>query len=200
MMTIPPVPPVPPTDPASRDHGVAPRLPSWWRSNRWALAALAALLPAVGFGIGWHEWDGWFGHGARPITPVMAEAEETVDLAGAEWGPVRSGELTDLQGLDVPAGATVIGVIVPVAPGADGVSCQTPTLTQQSTGRSWTPVRSEIGLDYNADEPETCIVDETGPYELVVPFVVPDDVEGPFWVDVWPADVGGTFVRFSIDP
>lgn len=199
-MTIP-VPISPPTPPAPEGPPVPEtRRPSWWRGNRWALVALALLLPATAVGIGWHEWHNWFGFGARPVAPLEVESEKSVDFAGADWGPIRSSVVEDLSGLDVPEGSRVIGVGIPVDAGSDGVVCESPTLTQQSTGRSWKPVRSEIGLQYNPDEPELCTRIDKGSYELVVPFVIPDDVEGPFWVDVWPSAAGSKFVRFSIDP
>lgn len=173
---------------------------SWWRRNRLALLALAMLIPATGFGVLWQEWQRWYGTGVVPYRSVIAEEKAAVELAGAEWGPVRSTEIEDLSGLDVPDDATVIAVALPVDPESDRVSCSSPELVQQSTGRTWKPVRSEIGLGYDADEPDRCSSLETAPYELIVAFVLPDDVDGPFWVDVAPRAADGAFVRFSIDP
>lgn len=194
-MTIPPVPTTPDT---AASPEPAPR-PSWWRRNLLALVAVAVLLPLTAVVIGGQGWRQFFAFDARPVTPVVVQPDDTVDLAGATWGPIRGGEIDDLSGLDVPAGATIIAVAVPVdAP--DGVACDSPVLTQQSTGRSWTPVRGEIGLDYSPEEPASCLLSDEGSYELIVPFVVPDDVEGPFWVDVRPSGSDGAFVRFPLEP
>lgn len=192
-MTIP----VPPSRPTPQPMPVAP--PSWWRRNRLALIALAILVPGTAVGIGWHEWHQYYGFEARPFQPVVVEEEGTADLAGATWGPIRGGEIGDTSGLDVPDGATVIAVGIPVAAGTDGVRCDGPVLVDQATGREWRTARSEIGLLSDSAEPEFCLKSQKGDYELILPFVVPDDVEGPFWVDVWPQEAGGSFLRFTLE-
>jgi hypothetical protein len=196
-MTIPP-PPMPSSAPAETD--AAPAAPSWWRRNLVALLALPVLILATAFAVGWQEWRQYFDFGARPVSPVIVGEGDTAELADARWGPVRGGEITDLGGLDVPSGTRLIAVAVPVDATAEGLSCDTPVLVEQSTGREWRPVRSEIGLLSDPTEPERCLSEETGSYDLIVPFVVPDDVEGPFWVDVWPQSAGGAFLRFSFEP
>ncbi|MFF3027012.1 hypothetical protein [Microbacterium sp. NPDC057944] len=197
---IPPV-PTPSADPAGdAARPVSAASPSWWRRNRLGLAATAVLLPATLFAVGWQHWHLIYDFGARPVDPIIVAEDDSAELAGASFGPVRSAVIEDLSGLDVPDGTRVIAAAVPVEPGPEGVSCRRPTLTQQSSGRQWALQRSEIGVPYNADEPEFCSSDELGDYELIAPFVLPDDVEGPFWLDVWPQDSGGTFLRFSIDP
>ena len=192
-MTIP----VPPAPPTPQPEPVPPL--SWWRRNRMALIALAILVPGTAAGIGWHEWHQYYGFDARPFQPIVVEEEGTADLVGATWGPIRGGELDDVTGLDVPSGATVIAVGIPVAAGADGVTCAGPVLVDQATGREWRTARSEIGLLSDSAEPEFCLKSQKGDYELILPFVVPDDVDGPFWVDVWPQDAGGSFLRFTLE-
>ncbi|GAA3939036.1 hypothetical protein [Microbacterium soli] len=198
------------TLPGSATGGTTPadaRRTGWWRTNRAALIALLVLIPVVGIGVGWNEWYAYYGYGFRKVAPVEAADRGTVRLAGAEWGPVRSGEITDTAGLTVPDGARLLAAIVPVTPQGEAVSCDAPVLVQQSTGREWAPVRSEVGLAYSADEHERCIAilaDEDDPasaqpFSLTVGFVVPGDVAGPFWLEVAPAG-DGRFVRFSIDP
>jgi len=204
-MTIPPPPPAQPSTenetPAADDEGVRPaRKRSWWRNNLVALVALAVLLPATAATVGYQEWYQYFGFGARAVTPVMVPDDESVELVGATWGPLRGGEVQDLSGLDVPDGTRLLGVVVPVDASTEGVACETPKLVEQSTGREWRPVRLAIGLLSSSDEPETCLSTESGEYEMIVPFVVPDDADGPFWVDVRPYDAGGAFLRFSFEP
>lgn len=194
-MTIPP-PPAPEVA-TLVEPPAKPR--SWWRRNRLALVALAVLAPGTAIGIGWHEWHQYYGFDARPFVPVVVEDGDTAELAGATWGPVRGGELEDLSGFDVPDGATVIAAGIPVDPGPDGVSCTTPVLVHQATGREWQTARTEMGLLFDSEEPEYCVTLDKVDYELIVPFVVPDDVEGPFWVDVWPQEAGGSFLRFTLE-
>ncbi|MGN7979302.1 hypothetical protein ACTJJ4_17125 [Microbacterium sp. 22195] len=185
----------------------APKQPGWWRTNRVALVALLVLVPAIGIGVGWNEWYSYYGYGARKVTAVEVPDKGTVKLSGAEWGPIRSGEITDTSKLDMPKGARLLAAIVPVTPDGKAVSCDPPVLVQQSTGREWTPMRSEIGLAYSYDENDKCVSDladekdpeSAQPFSLTVGFVVPDDVTGPFWLEVDPRG-DGRFVRFSIDP
>lgn len=192
-MTIP----LPPAAPVAQPEPARP--PSWWRRNRLALIALAVLIPGTAAGIGWHEWHQFYGFEERPFQPIVVEPEHTAELVGATWGPIRGGEIEDISGFDVPDDATVIAVGIPVAAGTEGVSCAGPILVHQATGREWRTARSEIGLLSDSAEPELCLKSQKGDYELIVPFVVPDDVEGPFWVDVWPQEAGGSFLRFTLE-
>ena len=194
-MTIPP----PPIREQPQPEPQPTRSPSWWRRNRLALIALAVLAPGTAIGIGWHEWHQYYGFEARPFQPIVVAPEDSAELLGATWGPIRGGEIEDVSGFDVPDGATVIAVGIPVDPGPDGVSCTAPTLVHQETGREWHTARTEMGLLYDSAEPEYCVKLDKVDYELIVPFVVPDDVEGPFWVDVWPQEAGGSFLRFTLE-
>jgi len=196
-MTIPP-PPVPAE--SSDAPAVAARAPGWWRRNRLALIALVILVPATAAAIGWQEWYQYFGFGARPVSAVEVDEDESIEFAGATWGPIRGGEIADVTGLDVPRDSRLIAVAVPVQASTEGIGCATPTLVEQSTGRGWDPVRDRIGLEYDSDEPTTCNSSEAGDYELILPFVVPDDADGPFWVDIMPYDAGGSYLRFSFEP
>jgi hypothetical protein len=196
---FPPAPDTPDTPDAAAHRTTSPPRPNWWRRNALALVALAVLAPATAVAVGWQEWYQYFGFGARAVTAVEVADDDTAELVGATWGPVRGGEIDDVSGLDVPEDTRLIAVAVPVDASTAGIACETPKLVEQSTGREWRPVRLEIGLPWSADEPETCLSEEAGAYELIVPFVVPDDVDGPFWVDVRPYDAGGSFLRFSFE-
>lgn len=170
----------------------------WWRRNRIALLAIVVLLPVIGIGTWLYQWQ--IGFSMKPAqTAVVAKADSTVDLNGATWGPIQAGEARDVTGLDVPEDTRVIISIIPVDPDADEVHCEAPRLVQQSTGRQWKPLRSELGVPYVTEEYERCNPGLAEPYQLVVAFVVPDDASGPFWVDVTSL-TDARFVRFSIDP
>lgn len=201
-MTIP----TPPQHPETAPSTAAERA-GWWRTNRLPLLVLLILVPVVGLAIGWNEWHYAYGYGARKVNAVVAPDKGTTELNGATWGPVRSGEIADVSDMDMPEGTRLLAAVIPVEPDGAVVSCGQPVLVQQSTGREWTPMRSEIGIPFDDREPSACIgdlADEDDPnsavsYSLVVAFVVPDDVEGPFWVEVDPVG-DDRFVRFSIDP
>lgn len=173
----------------------------WWRRNAAALGILAVLVPVTGLTIGWREWHEVHDNAGRRTFAIDVPADGTTELAGATWGPVRSGVLEDVSGLVVPDDARVIAAAITVTPAGDeAVGCPRPVLVEQSTGRQWNEMRTELGFEYDADEPTTCVSDATDPYEVLVPFIVPEDAAGPFWVEVAPFSAGSTFVRFSIDP
>lgn len=179
----------------------------WWRTNRLALVALLVLIPLVGVGVGWNEWYAYFGYGTRKVNAVTAPEKGTVSLSGATWGPIRSGEISEVSSLDMPRGTRLLAAIIPVDPDGKAVFCESPMLVQQSTGREWTPVRAEVGIPFDDAEPDHCISNladpddpnSSQPYSLAVAFVVPDDVSGPFWVEVDPRG-DDRFARFAIDP
>lgn len=177
----------------------------WWRRNTLALGAVAVLLPATVGGAAWWGWKHAYPDSGMPLWPVTPGVSGTVDLKGATWGPVKAKVITDTSGLDMPTGATLIGVTVEVTPHGDkGPNCFAPELVEQSTGRSWQSVRGELGLSWSTDEPEGCVPTLEGekaePYKLVLPYVVPEDAEGPFWVDIDPGQAESKFVRLPIDP
>lgn len=181
----------------------------WWRRNVVALAAVAVLVPASAAAIGWREWVAAYDSPGQRVNPVTPSGDhDTVDLDGATWGPVLSGVFTDADGLPVPEGAKVIAIKVTVDNHDldDPTGCGSPVLVEQSTGREWNEMSIALGLTYDPDAPTQCSTDTSadygvsGPYEMLVPFIVPEDVEGPFWVDIAPYDSAPAFARFSIDP
>ncbi|WP_152545324.1 hypothetical protein [Microbacterium sp. CH12i] len=168
-----------------------------------ALAALVVLVPTTVFVIGGNEWQDYFLY--RSTVPIDANADGTVELDDTTWGPARSAELDDTSAYTVPAGVRVIVVAVAVDPHGEPPGCLSPQLVEQSTGRQWNEMRSELGIPYSSEESSSCIVatdDEPviDPYELILAFGVPDDAEGPFWVEVSPTDAIPYLARFSIDP
>lgn len=176
---------------------------SWWRRNAVALGALVVLVPASLVVIAGNEWADYYLY--RSTVPVDAQVDGTIELGNATWGPVRSVEITDTVDYTVPDGVKVIAVAVPVDPGDEAPSCMAPQLVEQSTGRQWNEMRLELGIPYSLEESASCVVptdDDPAldPYELILAFGVPDDAEGPFWVEVSPAESMPRLARFSIDP
>lgn len=175
---------------------------SWFRRNGVALLVLAVLLPVTAVAIGWREWTATYDAPTRRTQAVTPDGGDTVELAGATWGPVTSGVFTAADGLPVPEGAKVIAVKVPVDVHdvEAGVGCTAPLLVEQSSGREWSEMSVALELEYDPDAPVTCDSTATEAYEMLVPYIVPEDAEGPFWVDVVPYVSAPVFARFSIDP
>ncbi len=181
---------------------------TWWHRNTVALIGLFVLLPVTLGVVNYNDWKEYYLYSPSFAAPVSDDG--TVELAGATWGPIRASDISDVEGLLNPEGTRVIAVGIPVELHGDAVpSCSSPVLVEQSTGREWFEMRDELGFEYSADEPTFCVsaeTDENGDplpvddYELLVPFIVPEDAEGPFWIEVAPLDAVPLFVRFSVEP
>lgn len=180
-----------------------------WPRNAAALVALAVLVPASAAAIGWREWVGAYDTSGQHVYAVLpAGDEDTVDLDDTTWGPVRAGVFTAADGLPVPDGAKVIAVKITVDNHDldEPSGCGSPVLVEQSSGRQWSEMSLALDLPYDPDSPTLCSTDTSadygvsGPYEMLVPFIVPEDAEGPFWFDVAPYDTEPSFARFSIAP
>ncbi|MFE6997047.1 hypothetical protein ACFVAE_13865 [Microbacterium sp. NPDC057659] len=190
----------------------------WWRINAIPLALLVVVAPAAALGILWSESTIVRDQSPIDSTPVVVTKGKTTELADTTWGPIRSGVIVDTEGLTPPPHTKVIAVAIPVDTDVSlPVRCESPQLVQQSTGRQWNEMSYELGLDYSSTENRECAFEATGPYEMINVFAVPEDVDGPFWVDVRLTGAGSTsdgsyeargpgsegsdeFVRFVIDP
>ncbi|MDR6866804.1 hypothetical protein J2Y69_001403 [Microbacterium resistens] len=178
----------------------------WWRRNAIALGAVAVLAPMTIAAVGGYEWyENVFSGPASVPVDADPSGDGTIDIGGAIWGPAKGVVVTDTQGLDLPEGTVLIGVTIPVEPQhprAEGepAYCMAPRLVEQRSGREWLQVRAELGLPYLAEEPYDCTLQEGDPFQLVIPYVVPADAEGPFWVEVPVPSADPSFARFSIDP
>lgn len=170
----------------------------WWRRNALALTAVLVLLPATAATIGLQEWNDYFS--GRPSVPVMVESGEQIDFADAAWGPVRAGFARDPSSFRVPADAQLVIIEVPVEPGDQEVGCPAPVLVEAGTGRQWRDSSLRIGLStYRPDEPVSCQSNATEPYTIYVPYVVPADASGPFWVELSPVSAVPRFLRFGTE-
>ena len=126
----------------------------WWRRNRIALAALAVLLPITAATLVGVAWARYYAY--EPTIPRDPGTDGTVELADADWGPVRAKDLTGGEGLIAPADSRVIGVAVPVDPHGEPPRCSSPTLVEQSTGRRWEHMTYDLGFEYSSDEHTFC--------------------------------------------
>jgi hypothetical protein len=150
----------------------------WWRRNAAALVALALLVPAT-FGIISSNEASTNATRAQ-IVPIEVEWGQTYDYAGTTWGPATVEELPVTDEHDIPQDARLIEVTIPVVPGDEEPGCFPPTLLE--TGgeqRQWD--QSGILLGWNTT---SCALMGTEPFDIVAPFVLPPDAEGPFVVDL----------------
>lgn len=169
----------------------------WWRRNAVALGAVAVLLPLTAVVIGGSEW--WLVNQSRPVLPHTVPVGASADWAGMAWGPATATELPADAGSELPAGARVIVVEVPVDPGGDPVACGTPMLRELSGAqRQWSDATAEVDWDY--DRPTGCVSDADGPYTVAAPFLVPDDAVGPFGVELTVVDRLPGFLRLVVAP
>lgn len=161
---------------------------SWWRSQRLALIALAASAVAV---LGAYLWLDVLPSMRQPDRVIEAE-DDSVTISGQdlELGFVEWGEF------DAPEGSRTVSVRLSASGGADAGSCGVATLTEPSSSRTW--VSSREGLDVDRDLGETSCVAEPASYRILLVFLVPDDAEGPFVLDIRGDD--GDLARFPVDP
>lgn len=169
----------------------------WWRRNALALGAVAILLPAtvlIPMGVEWWRWSQ-----ADPVFPTTATAGESIDWAGASWGPATAVDETGAFAADAPAGTRVLVIEIPVDPAAETPGCTTPVLRELGgAGREWGAATTEV--DWRYEQPSSCETGSEAPFTLEVPYLVPDDARGPFGVELTvPNELPG-FLRLEVIP
>ncbi len=176
---------------------------AWWRDNRTALLAVAVLIPVTAGVLGGWEW--WkAAQAGRPTFAVTAEPGETVELAGATFGPGAAEEIA-VPGEDLPTGTKVIAVEIPVDRHGAATSCSIPVLRELS-GSERVFEADHSALDWDYRRQVLCPTDRDsdsfpdGPFSLEVPYLVPADVTGPLAVDLTVADELPRFVRVVVVP
>lgn len=160
---------------------------SWWRRQRTAFIALGAAAVAV---VGVHLW--------LDALPTVREDDVAVVAAGASAeiaGQRLSLESTAWDEFDAPEGMRTLSVLLSASGGDDVSICGATRLTEPATGRVWLDGRSLLDVPRDRGEP-SCTV-ESGSYDVLAVFVVPDDAAGPFELDV---PGSGETARFLIEP
>lgn len=160
---------------------------TWWRRQRTALLALAVAAVAM---IGATVWLDIV-PSIRPTDRVI-EAESTVEITGQtlSLGPTEWGEF------DAPEGSRTLSVRLSSTGGFDAKVCGPAALTEVDSGRTW--LSSRAGLDVPYDEGENSCVIETDSYRILLVFLLPDDADGPFRLDIEGSDAD--VARFVIEP
>lgn len=169
----------------------------WWRRNVVALVAVAVLAPVTGLVITANEWWAW--NQAKPVFATTASPGEEIDYAGATWGPATATITAPGPDDDVPPGTQLVVIEVPVAPGADGTACLSPTLRELSgASRQWNEATSHVDWDFELAT--FCDSEATGPFTLSLPFLLPADADGPLGVDIQIVDELPGFLRLVVVP
>lgn len=160
---------------------------TWWRAQRTALIALVIAATAM---VGAAVWLDVI-PSIRPTDRVI-EAETSVDLAGQtlSLGPVEWGEF------DAPEGSRTLSVRLSASGGFDASVCGRATLTETGSSRTWLSSRAALDVPY--DEGESSCIPESASYRILLVFLVPDDADGPFHLDIEGSD--DDLARFVIEP
>ena len=160
---------------------------SWWRRQRTALIALVVAAVAMVAVTVWLDVL----PSARPTDRVV-EADTSVDIAGqtltlgaTEWGE-----------FEAPSGSRTLSVRLSSSGGFDASLCGRSTLTEPDSSRTW--VSSRKGLEVSSDDGESSCTVETDAYRILLVFLLPDDADGPFRLDIEGSD--DVLARFDIDP
>lgn len=159
---------------------------SWWRSQRTALIALAVAACAAA---GAYLWlDVLPSQRSSELTVASGDSAEvagqTLSLGSTRWDEYPA-----------PDGTRTLSVRLDASGGADSELCTITSLTDRSSGRTW--VSSREGLDVPYDETERSCVTSPDSYRILLVFLLPDDAEGPFDLDM---GVRAELARFVVDP
>lgn len=167
----------------------------WWRSNAIALGALVVLVPATYAALTWNEWSSVLQNSASQA--ITLQPGDDVDYAGATIGPA-SAEFTELP--DMPAHTRVVTVRMHIDPGDPPIACTEPELREiGGLARTWS-LHEDLGREWDPDTLTFCASEPEGPYDLLIDYVVPEDVSGPFAVEVKSAAGWPRFVSAVVEP
>lgn len=159
---------------------------SWWRSQRTALIALAI---AAGAAAGAYLWLDVLP--SQRTSEIVVAADDRADVAGQtlSLGSTRWDEYP------APDGTRTLSVRLDASGGADSELCTLASLTDRPSGRTWEPSRE--GLEVPYDDTERSCVASPDSYRILLVFLLPDDAEGPFDLDM---GVSAELARFVVDP
>ena len=169
---------------------------SWWRRNAVALIALAVLLPVTFGVIGIREW--WAIYEARPVWAQSVEPGGV--FGGAEWGEATFEAIPQWESDSVPEGAQSVLVTIPMQPVDEPIECRSPVLRETSgEKRTWDYTNSAVDLPGTMQLETRCSGSSSGRVELLVPFIIPADAEGPFFVEIVISEELPRFLRFEVE-
>lgn len=160
---------------------------SWWRRQRVALIALLVAAVAV---VGVHVWFDVL-PASTDDTSVVEARDGSAEIAGqslaldsARWGE-----------FDAPAGSRTLSIRIASGGGSAATSCGQFTIAEAEGDRVWSNARSVLDVPFEAGE--SYCHQASGPYAILAVFLLPDDAEGPFVLEI-PGD--GEVARFPVEP
>jgi hypothetical protein len=159
---------------------------SWLRRQRATLIALVVAAVAV---VGVHVWFDVLPNSeeSRVVDAQDRSAHiagQTLALDSARWGE-----------FEAPSGSRTLSIRMESDGGPDATTCGLFTLAEAQGDRVWSNARSALDVPYEAGE--SYCLEESGPYAILAVFLLPDDAEGPFLLDV-PGD--DEIARFPVEP
>lgn len=163
----------------------------WWRTQRTALIALAIAAVAV---VGAYVW--------LDVIPSIRQTDRVIEAESADDSRITiSGQELSLGFVewgefDAPEGSRTLSVRLSASGGPDAASCGVATLTEQSSSRTW--VSSRKGLDLPTGLDASSCAAEPASHRVLLIFVLPDDAEGPFVLDIEGDD--SDLARFTVAP
>lgn len=162
---------------------------TWLRTHRLALTALMFCVAAVA---GVHLWLDVMPIAERQEKTITVVEDDTIEIAGQEL------TLEDARWDEYPSpdGTRVVSVHMRGSGGPDSTSCGRVTLSEVHGSRTWLDADDVIDVPYDAGA--AYCMNESEPYDIISVFLVPDDAEGPFFLDIDGEDRAVT--RFLIEP
>jgi hypothetical protein len=158
---------------------------TWWRRQRAALIALLAAAVALVVVSLW--LDVLPSRESAPPTPHVADGP--IDLGGNRLELIRA--IPDE--FPAPDGAHTLSIRLAADSTEDAERCGTFTLREATGDREWLTAGSAVDVRYG-DEESSCRKG-TGSYRILTVFLLPNDADGPFWLDI---AVGDDVVRFPV--
>lgn len=159
---------------------------SWWRRQRVALTALIVAAAAV---VAVHVWLDVLPASTGDPSTVEAEdgsaeiAGQTLSVESARWGE-----------FEAPEGSRTLSIRIDSRGGPQATTCGLFTLAEAEGDRVWSNARSVLDVPFDAGE--SYCQEASGPYALLAVFLLPDDADGPFVLEV-PGD--GEIARFPVE-
>lgn len=160
---------------------------SWWRRQRVALIALLTAAVAV---VGVHVW-----FDVLPAAPAGTAVIEAPDGSAEIAGQILALESARWDEFEAPDGSRTLSIRIESRGGAGATTCGLFTLAEAEGDRVWSNARSVLDVPFEAGE--SFCQEESGPYAILAVFLLPDDAEGPFVLEI-PGD--GEIARLPVEP
>lgn len=160
---------------------------TWWRTQRFALVALVVAAAAA---IAVHVW-----FDVLPAAPKSTQVQDAEDGRAEVAGQTLRLDSARWDEFEAPAGSRTLSIRIDARAEGDAAGCGMFTLAETEGARVWANARSALDVPY--DEGESGCQKESGSYAILAVFLLPDDADGPFVLDVPGTD---EIARFPIEP